>query len=196
MVAADVSPGLPTGFKRRLLAQLASEFAPLIAFFLSFLWLGIVPATAIYAGATVAAVAVGWVNQRSVPVLPLVSSGLVVVFAGLTVALDQAMFIKIKPTVTNGFYGLAIGLGWLFGFRIVERVLAPELRLDEAGLKKLTARVTGYLLGLALLNEVVWRMFPTKVWVYFKVFVIIAINIGFFASQLPLIRRHRVGETG
>lgn len=190
MIAADARADLPTGFKRRLLRQMTSEFGPLLAFFLGYLWLGLIPATGVYAAATAVSVGVGWMVNRRIPVLPLISAGLVALFAGLTIALQEAMFIKIKPTVTNGFYGLAIGLGWLFGFRLVERVLAPEIRLDEPGIKALTARVSAYLIGLALLNELVWRLSPTSYWILFKVFVVVALNLAFAASQVPLVRRH------
>lgn len=189
-IATHARPEVPPGFKRRLLRQMVSEFGPLLAFFLGYLWLGLIPATGIYAAATAASVGVGWMINRRIPVLPLISAGLVALFAGLTIGLQEAMFIKIKPTVTNGFFGLVVGLGWLFGFRLVERVLAPELALDEPGLKALTVRIACYLVGLALLNELVWRTVPTQYWILFKVFVIVAMNLAFVAGQIPLVRRH------
>jgi intracellular septation protein len=162
----------------------------LLVFFLVFVWQGILWATALYAVATGIAFALSWASHRRLPVLPSVTFLLVAIFAGLTLALDDAVFIKIKPTVVNGFYGLVLLVGWQFGFRLVERVLAHQARLDEEGLRLLTLRAGFYLLGLALLNEIVWRSVPTEEWVVFKVFVIVGCNLLFGASQLPLIRRH------
>lgn len=181
---------LPPGFRLRLARQLATEFAPLLLFFLAFLWKDLVWATAVYALATAAAFASAWALHRRIPVLPSITTGLVLVFAGLTLVLDNELFIKIKPTVVNGFYGLVLGIGWLCGYRLVERVLGPELRLDESGLRRLTLHASLYLVGLAVLNELVWRTVPTDVWVVFKVFVLVACNLAFALSQLPLIRRH------
>lgn len=190
MPGTDRTKPLPKGFKVKLLRHLLVEIGPLLVFFLVFLWQGILWATALYAVATGVAFAVSWAAHRRLPVLPSITFLLVAIFAGLTLALDDTVFIKIKPTVVNGFYGLVLLLGWLFGFRLVERVLADHARLDEEGLRLLTLRAGGYLLGLALLNELVWRTLPTEHWVVFKVFVIVGCNLLFGVSQLPLMRRH------
>lgn len=183
---------LPQGFKRRLLGQMIGEVGPLLVFFVVFAAWGILAAAAAYAGATLLSLAIGWYLRRRLPVLPLVSAGLVTLFAGLTIALDDALFIKIKPTVTNGFFAAAIGIGWLFGFRLLPRILAPNLVLDSAGERLLTLRVTLYLAALAAANEVVWRSVSLETWVLFKVFVLVALNLLFGWSQLALLRRHRI----
>lgn len=190
-VRQDRKP-LPTGFKRKLLRQLLIEVGPLLVFFLTFMWKGILLATAAYAVTTVVAFVLSWTTHRRFPVLPSVTTLLVATFAGLTLALDEALFIKIKPTVTNGFYGLVLLGGWLFGFRLVERVLGEHGKLDERGVRLLTWRAGGYLLFLAALNELVWRTASTEQWVIFKVFVIVACNLLFAWLQLPLIKRHLV----
>lgn len=181
---------LPPGFRRRLLRHLTIEIGPLLLFFLGFLWQGLLWATAIYGVATVVAFALTWARHRRLPVLPSVTALLVLIFVGLTLALDEAVFIKIKPTVVNGFYGLVLLGGWLAGFRLVERVLGGEVELDETGLRLLTLRTGSYLLGLAVLNEIVWRSLPTEHWVLFKVFVMVGCNLLFAWSQLPLVRAH------
>lgn len=183
---------LPPGFKRRLLNHLLPELAPLLLFFMTFMWKNLIWATAVYGVATAVAFAVTWARHRRVPVLPLVSTVLVLIFVGLTLVLDETMFIKIKPTVVNGFYGLVLGLGWVFGYRLVERMLEPECHLDEEGLRALTLRTSMYLTGLALLNELIWRTMPTDYWVLFKVFIMVAFNLAFAWTQLPLVRRHLV----
>lgn len=190
--ASEDKPRLPSGFKRRLLNHLLPELAPLLLFFLTFMWKDLIWAAAVYGLATAVSFAVTWMRHRRVPVLPLVSTALVLIFVGLTVALEETVFIKIKPTVVNGFYGLVLGLGWLFGYRLVERMLEPECHLDEEGLRALTLRTSMYLIGLALLNELIWRTMPTDYWVLFKVFIMIAFNLTFAWTQLPLVRRHLV----
>lgn len=187
---------LPPRFKRRLLMHLLPEVGPLLLFFLAFMWKDLIFATAIYAVATAAAFAVTWARHRRLPVLPLVSTLLVVIFAGLTLALGEAMFIKMKPTVLNGFYAAVLGLGWLFGYRLIERILEPECRLDEEGLRALTLRTSGYLLSLAIINEIIWRTMPTEHWVLFKVFIMVAFNLTFAWAQLPLLRRHLIVDEG
>lgn len=196
MTSSDTTVGeggnqdLPDGFKWRLFRQFLTEFGPLLIFFLVFMWKDIIWATAAYAAATSISVGMTAALHQKLPVLPLISAGLVVIFGGLTLLLDEAMFIKIKPTVTNGFYGLVLGIGWFFGFRLVEKVFAPECKLDEDGLRTLTLRASAYLVGLALMNELVWRTVSTETWVMFKVFVMLGLNVLFAWSQVPLVRRH------
>lgn len=189
---AGSQAALPKGFKRRLFWQLIGEIGPLLAFFVAFAVWGIVPAAGAYAVATLASLGISWYRHRHLPILPLVSAGLVLLFAGLTIALDDALFIKIKPTVTNGFFALVLGIGWLVGFRLIKRVLGDTVRLDDRGERLLTLRVAGYLAFLAIANEIIWRSFPVDVWVMFKVFIMVALNLLFGWSQLALIRRHRV----
>ena len=183
---------LPTGFLLRLFGKLSAEVGPLLIFFLAYGWWDIIVATGAYAASTVIALTVLWLTQRRLPILPLLSTVLVAVFAALTIALDNAFFIKIKPTVVNGFYAVLIGGGWLVGVRLIRRVLAPAVVLDEAGERMLTWRTAGYLAFLAVANEVIWRSFPLDVWVLFKVFISIALNLLFVLIQLPLVRRHRI----
>lgn len=190
--AGRLAGGLPAGFKRRLGRQLAIEFGPLILFFLAFSWQGIYAATAVYAVAALLALGGSWWLHRRLPVVPLVATVLVVIFAGLTLALGEAMFIKIKPTVVNGFFALVLGIGWFCGFRLIDRSLGDELKLDEEGQRILTWRAVAYLVTLACLNEIVWRTLPTDTWVVFKVFILICCNVVFALCQLPLIRAHRV----
>lgn len=172
--------------------QLSSELGPPLLFFLAFMASDIYMACIVYAVAATLAVAVSWIRHKRVPTLPLVSAGLVVLFAGLTLALDDATFIKIKPTVTNGFFALVLGIGWLVGFRLIDLVLRPRFTLDEAGLRALTLHVFLYLAGLAVANEIAWRTLSTESWVVFKVFGIVVFNALFALSQLPLIKRHLV----
>ena len=186
----DRKPDLPDGFKWRLFRQLVTELGPLIVFFLVFMWKDIIWATGVYLAATLISVSVSVIQHTKVPVLPLVSALLVMIFGGLTILMDEEVFIKIKPTVTNGFYGIALGLSWIMGYRLIQKVLGPECKLDEDGLRTLTIRVSLYLICLALVNELVWRTVSTDTWVVFKVFVIIGLNLLFAWSQVAVVRKH------
>ncbi|MBR7559868.1 septation protein IspZ, partial [Mycobacterium tuberculosis] len=58
-------------------------------------------ATALFMVATVLALAVSWILIRSLPIMPLVSGIVVLVFGSLTLWLHDENFIKIKPTIIN-----------------------------------------------------------------------------------------------
>jgi intracellular septation protein len=183
---------LPKGFRCALLRHLLIEVGPLLVFFLAYIWLGLITATAAYAVCTAASVTAAWTLNRRLPILPLVSTGLVLALAGLSVALEDETFIKIKPTVVNGFFAAVLGIGWLMNFRLVERVLDPLVQLDAEGVRILTVRTIVYLLCLALVNEAIWRTFTVEVWIGFKIFASIVLNVLFALSQLPVVRAHRL----
>jgi len=186
----------PHRFVSRLLGKLAAEVGPLLVFFFAFAHWDVFLASAAYGAATLTALAILWTTQRRLPVLPLLSTALVALFAGLTIALDDAVFIQLKPTVVNGFFALAIGGGWLLGLRLLRSVLAPAVELDAAGERGLTWRVTAYLAGLAITNEIVRRTLSLDDWVIFKVFVSLGLNMLFLLINLPYLRLHRVELAG
>ena len=91
--------------------KLALELGPLVLFFIANQRAGIFAATATFIGATVLSLAVSYALARKVPIMPLVSGVVVVVFGGLTLALQDEFFIKLKPTIVNALFGLALLTG-------------------------------------------------------------------------------------
>jgi intracellular septation protein len=47
-----------------------------------------------------------------------------------------------------------------------------------------------FFLLLALLNEIFWRLFPTDIWVHFKVWGDTLLTFLFALAQLPMLKRH------
>ncbi|MBV9567972.1 MAG: septation protein IspZ, partial [Hyphomicrobiales bacterium] len=88
--------------------KLALEFAPLGLFFIANGRFGIFAATAIFMAAILVALAVSYVLMRKLPIMALVSAVVVVVFGGLTLALHDDLFIKMKPTIVNSLFGGAL----------------------------------------------------------------------------------------
>lgn len=197
----DRSPPLSPGLKAAL------DYGPLFAFLAVFLlyrdrtvtwggetYPGLIVATLVFVPLTLLANAVLWAKTRTLSVMQLVTLAIVVIFGGLTVWLNDARFIKMKPTiiylVLAGLLGLGLALrrNWL-GVAMGEMVpLAPE------GWRKLTQRLVVLFLALAVLNEIVWRTQSDTTWVLFKTVGLIVLTIGFFAANMPLIRRYALSE--
>ena len=192
--------------------KLVLELGPLMVFFFANArgeWLGrkfplltdfggpIFIATGLFMAATVLALAVSWLLVRRLPIMPLVSGVVVVVFGALTLYLQDDVFIKMKPTIVNTLFGVVLLGGLAFGKSLLGYVFDSAFRLDAEGWRKLTLRWGLFFLFLAVLNEVVWRNFSTDFWVAFKVWATIPITILFTASQMPLIMRHSLdGKPG
>ncbi len=140
------------------------------------------------------ALAVSFALTRRLPIMPLVTGIVVLIFGGLTLALQDETFIKMKPTIVNVLFGSTLLGGLLFGRSLLGYVFDSVFRLDDEGWRKLTFRWGIFFFVLAVLNEIVWRNFSDDVWVNFKVFGIMPLTIVFTLAQMPLIQRHALPE--
>lgn len=147
-------------------------------------------ATAVFMVAISVSLIVSYALTRRLPVMPVVSGVVVLVFGALTLWLHDELFIKLKPTIVNILFGSVLLGGLFFGKALLGYVFDSVFRLDDEGWRKLTFRWGVFFFFLALVNEVVWRSFSTDFWVSFKVFGVMPITIAFTLSQLPLIQRH------
>lgn len=172
------------------IAKLVLELGPLGLFFFANQRWEIFTATAIFVVATVLALGVHWALVRRLPMMPLVSGVVVVVFGGLTLILADELFIKLKPTIVNTLFGVVLLGGLYFGKSLLTIVLDSVFKLTAEGWRKLTFRWGLFFFFLAVLNEVVWRTQTTDFWVSFKVFGIMPITLAFALAQTPLILRY------
>ena len=192
------------------LLKFALELGPLLVFFFANArgeWLAarfpaltelggpIFIATGLFMAATAIALSVSWVLTRTLPMMPLVSGVIVFVFGGLTLWLQDATFIKMKPTIVNSLFAAVLLGGLAFGKSLLGYVFDSAFRLDAEGWRKLTFRWGLFFVFLAVLNEVVWRNFSEDTWVAFKVWGTMPITVAFTLAQMPLIMRHSVDET-
>ena len=132
---------------------------------------------------------------RHVPVMPLVSGVMVLLFGGLTLWFADDMFIKIKPTAVNTLFGSALLIGLVFGKPLLKIVLDTMLVLDDEGWRILSLRWGCFFFVLAALNELVWRTQTDAVWINFKVFGIMPLTFVFAMAQTGLINRHQIADT-
>jgi intracellular septation protein len=176
-----------------------SLFAPLLAPFLPQSILtgehaGIFVATAVFIPAILIALAVSYAKTRHLPVMPVVTAIIVVVFGGLTLFLQNETFIKLKPTIVYLLFAAVLLGGLAFGKALLGMVFDAMFHLTEEGWKKLTLRWGLFFLCLAVLNEAVWRNVSTDTWVSFKVFGFLPLTFIFAAAQFPLLQRYAIPE--
>ena len=176
-------------------------FAPFLAPFLPADLLngehaGIFAATAVFIPAVLIALAMGYALTRHLPVMPVVTAVIVVVFGGLTLALQNETFIKLKPTIIYLLFAVVLLGGLWFKKALLGMVFDAVFNLTEEGWRKLTLRWGLFFIVLAVLNEIVWRNFSTDAWVNFKVFGFLPITFIFGALQLPLLQKYSVPEPG
>ena len=147
-------------------------------------------ATAAFMVAITLSLGVSWAVHRTLPKMAVVTGVVVVVFGGLTLWLQDDTFIKMKPTIVNGIFALALGFGLLQGRSYLKYLLGDALPLSDEGWMIFTKRWVGFFIFLALLNELIWRTQTTEFWVSFKTFANLPLTLGFMAAHIPFLQRH------
>jgi intracellular septation protein len=170
--------------------KMSLELGPLILYFLANTRWGIFTATGVFMVAVVAALVASYVLLRRVPIMTVVSAVVVVVFGGLTLFLQNDVFIKLKPTIIYLLFTAVLFGGLVAGKPLLALAFDSVFDLTQEGWRKLTWRWALFFLALAVLNEIVWRTQTTDVWISFKVFGVMPLSFLFAASQYPLLTRY------
>jgi intracellular septation protein len=174
--------------------KFALELGPLAAFFIAYAKLGIYVATGALMVCVVASLVVSYALLRRVPIMPLVTAVIVVIFGSLTLFFHNETLIKIKPTALYLMFAVA-----LFGGMALNKPLLPVLfdsafAITDEGWRKLTYRWAFFFVALAVLNEIVWRTQSTDFWVGFKTFGVLPLTVLFGLAQAPLIMRYETKD--
>jgi len=186
---ADSKP-VDTQAVRDQLLKLLVEVGPLAVFFIVNARVNIYWGTGAFMVATLISLVASRLLFGRVPVMPLVSGACVLVFGGLTLWLQDDHFIKLKPTIVNALFAVALFGGLLAGHSLLKVVFGEVFNLTEEGWRKLTLRWAFFFTFLAVLNEIVWRTVSTDTWVSFKVFAIMPLTLAFAVAQVGLLRKY------
>ncbi len=168
------------------------ELGPLILFFFANSKYGIFAATGVMMASAIVTLGVSYAITKHLPVMPMVTAVLVVVFGSLTYFLHDETFIKVKVTILYSLFGATLIGALYFNKLLLPVIFDMAIHIDDAGWRKLTWRWGGFFFFLAGLNEVVRHAVSTDAWVNFKVFGILPITLVFAIAQAPLISKHEI----
>ena len=174
-----------------------TDFGPLLVFFFYYynsdknLKIAIPP----FIIATIIALAIVWMLEKKIPMVPLIGGILITFFGGLTIYFNNPVFIYIKPTIINILFGLALLFGKYFTNEpILKKILGKSIVLKDEGWNILSRRWIFFFFTIALLNEIVWRTQSEEFWVNFKVWGLLPITFIFTAFQVSLITKYKLDE--
>jgi intracellular septation protein len=176
--------------------KLALDIGPLVLFFAANARWGIFAATGVFMVAVLIALAVHYAMSRRVAIMPLVSAVIVFVFGGLTIALQDELFIKLKPTIIYALFGAVLVGGLIMRKPLLAMVFDQMFDLTEEGWRKLTVRWAVFFFVMAVLNEAVWRTTSTDFWVSFKLFGFVPLTFLFAMAQYPLLTKYSASKSG
>lgn len=186
--------------KRQSIRQ-AVDFGALVAFMIGYAvnrfvrglegQEALVQATWVLVGASALALLIGWMVERRLAPLPLLTGGFALVFGVLTLVFHDPTLLKIKLTIQNAALAVVL-LGSLPLRRYPFKYLLGEaFQLTERGWRGLTLRYGLYFAAVAIVNEVVWRTQSDDAWVSFRGLLWIASAV-FGVWQVFFIMKHMV----
>ena len=118
-------------------------------------------------------------------------SGLITIFAYL---FNDEIFVKIKPTIFNGFFSAVLLIGILNKKAMMKQFFGSQFFLNDETWYKLSLRWGLFFLLLTIINEIAWRNLGTEDWVFLKVFLLSPLVGIFMLAQLPLTLRGRINK--
>jgi intracellular septation protein len=169
--------------------QLLFDFLPIIAFFVAYKLAGIYVATGVLVAASILQVTLHWLWKRRVNPMHLVSSGLVLLFGGLTLLIQDTAFIMWKPTVVNWlFAGAFFASLWrrVSDRPLIQRMFGAsggELVLEELQWRRLNWMWIGFFILMGAANLIVFRTFDEATWVNFKLWGMLGLTLAFILVQ-------------
>ncbi len=192
--------------KERPFSKLILEMGPLIIFFVCYYnapipenlkndldeanLFKIIFATKIFVPAILVALFIGWLQTKQIAKMPLITAILVVVFGGLTIWLNNPIFIKMKPTLIYLIFSAILVYGLLKKKSYLKILMGSAIPMNEEGWLILSKRFVGFFVLLAFTNEIIWRFFSQDFWVNFKTFGLPVLLILFMFLQFNLFNKY------
>ena len=105
---------------------------------------------------------------------------------------ENDQFVKIQPTIFNGFFSSVLLIGILNKKAMMKQFFGSQFFLTEQTWFLLSLRWGLFFGFLTLANEIIWRNYSTEEWVFVKVFILFPLVGIFMLAQLPLTLRGRI----
>ncbi|MEM7016826.1 MAG: septation protein A [Pseudomonadota bacterium] len=157
---------------------------------------------AIYAATIVAIVAAFiqtgafWLKHRKFEQMHLITLGVLVLLGGATLAFQDELFIKWKPTIVNWLFAVAFLASHFIGEKtLVQRLMGQAVTLEPAVVwRQLNVAWVVFFVAAGLINIYVAYTFSTDFWVNFKLFGMTGLTFAFIIAQAMFLTRYMVEE--
>jgi intracellular septation protein len=181
--------------------QLFIDFLPIVAFVVAYWLTDIKTAMLVIMAAMTLQVVITYVIKRTVSRMLLASAALVVVLGAISLAINNDMVFKWKPTVLNWAFGAVFLVSRYTSTtpmvqRLLESVAKGEIKLLPQDWQRLNLIWAGFFLLSGTANLFVAYNYSEGVWVNFKLFGLLGMTLVFVLLQaLWLSRRSLPVET-
>ncbi|MFZ2030644.1 MAG: septation protein IspZ [Vitreimonas sp.] len=179
------------------------DLGPVLLFVLSFVVLQRFPAykdnavyvaTGVFIVAIIAAMIYSQITRGRIPPVLIVTGVIITAFGVLTIALHNETFIKIKNTIENGFFAVAIAGSLLMGQNALRLVFGHAFNMSDRAWTIYAWRWAGLFATLAVVNEIMRNTLTTAGWITWHFPVLFGLTLVFIVANLPFIMKHHVED--
>jgi intracellular septation protein len=138
------------------------DFFPVLLFFAAYKLYDIYVATAVAIAASFVQVTFFWLRHRRAETMHLITLGLLVVFGGLTIFLQDRAFIMWKPSIVNWLFAAAFLGSHFIGERLlIERMMSHAVEVPKVIWRRLNMMWSAFFIFAGLANLYVANGFFT-----------------------------------
>ncbi len=176
------------------------EFLPIVVFFAVYKYVGgleaVYPATLAAIVAALLTTGGAWLRHRRIERRQFVMLGALVVLGGLTLALRDERYIKLKPTIVSWITGAIFLASQFVGDKpLIQRAFAGGVSAPSFAWRRLNTAWACFLALVGALNLYIAGHYPTDFWVDFKVFGVIGLTLVFSVLQAFYLMRYDAAAT-
>jgi intracellular septation protein len=172
------------------------DFIPIFLFLIAFKLYGIYVATTVGIIATAVQVVLTRLLRRRYDKQQVVTLIVFAVFGGMTLYFHNPIFVKWKPTIVFGIFGLIfLGSQFIGNKPLAQRMLEGLLETQAVEIpltlwKRLNLMWGVFFIVLSMINIYVAYSFSTETWVNFKVYGVLTLLLVFSFGQALCLSRY------
>ena len=171
------------------------EYIPLVVFFVFYKFGDIYWATGSLIVTSAIQIAYYLIKKQPVPKRNLIFFGLIAIFGGLTIFLQDETFLKWKVTIINGIFAAALIISQqVFKKNIIKQFLGEALTLPENIWNNLNLAWAVFFATCGLLNWYIAFNFSLETWVNFKVFGLTGLTFVFAIGSVISLYKYMPDE--
>ncbi len=171
--------------------KLLTDFLPVIIFFVAYKIWGMYVATGVFIAASLIQMAWTYRLHGKIETMQWATLGLGLFFGGLTLALQDPLFMQWKPTIVNWlFAAVFLGSGLFMQRSLLQRMMDHAIHLPQNIWVRLNLAWVLFFIGAGLANLYVAYNFPESTWVNFKLFGMLGMTLVFILLQGLYLARH------
>ena len=170
------------------------EIIPISGFFISAQHYNLITAAIISLILSLMVILTFYLYEKRVSKFQIFSIFMSALLTSAAYLLENENFIKIQPTIFNGFFSFVLLAGLLYKQSMMKQFFGSQFFLTDQTWYKLSFRWGLFFLFLTIINEITWRQLDTEDWIFVKVFVLMPLVGVFMLAQLPLTLRGRINK--